>query len=874
MAGIDNSVFLNILLNLSPRDKTQGEIAEDLLAFSSGLQTALRKGQGTNNDDILRNLSKVTSNEETLIKTICKESNKKTSNTVYWPDLLGNPNTEDKWRSDTNTSYNNKERSAFRQLKDKNLDSQPFSPPTYANDYCFSSVAYDVFIDYMEKYASQHGEAETVSIIRSCLEDLYVPPSLIDDFNKQTSFKEIANFTINSIKKAQMRADCELASSEYNPLSQVVLRDWFIKHPDKIPPEYQRISSAKEDPQAFTNNQDNNKRPNRNIKKLLIAAASIILIFSVVIWAINRPPSPVPTELEDAEVVSPPVEETDDFYKVTLSASDETSVKDFNQASDAVKARLDILCAGEEYVFEKSDVDVNINLEIPKKVFENNTPEDVIDALICRPVQLYLYNKSDPRSQHMIIERDDIESLSIHNGSIEGFSEENASYVKLCLTGKYLERFVAEAAVWFGPDADLSFTEIGLAHDITEDFWFKAKTFMDTDGAIYIEPLPGCLELMQHVYSEDPIAVSFSCIIQLDTVYEDVGNALFPGKFQCNEGQLSGDTVELLLGGLSDYSPSSSTWFGSELGLKARLDAIGQPYNFGKISWEDRTYGVVQMDPAYMGPPVLQLLGADTYDFTFVCNSQVIDCGYDVQTEIIDPDNSIAYKMTVSADITPQEREVLASGNEIRLCVNGLPLLVSSSFTNDEITFSSLYFNNHQPLDSSNVWILQLIDEAINGEEYVSFYPMDFEFSPKSEQQIAFGIGYEEDKQRIKENLIDIIPDAGIYISELDPGNVQLYLHFYVDEDLPESAINTVEAIYKASGFEESCYTQLSIYLIDEVNEDLERARVFFKKSISPYSQGIEYHYIFSGGRLDKYSAGFEEIISSSEFFSNIPLMQ
>ena len=89
-------------------------------------------------------------------------------------------------------------------------------------------------------------------------------------------------------------------------------------------------------------------------------------------------------------------------------------------------------------------------------------------------------------------------------------------------------------------------------------------------------------------------------------------------------------------------------------------------------------------------------------------------------------------------------------------------------------------------------------------------------------------------------------------------------LNLNVDEDLPSTALRQIEAIYKASGFPQSRFTEMLFVLTSEKDESFERARVLFTK----HNGGVRISYRFGNGRLDKYKAQFEKLLQANGFFS------
>ena len=641
--------------------------------------------------------------------------------TVFWP-------TKKTWRGENNYS------TGFDVL-DKKAENQVFHERNYVKgEYCFASHAYDVLLKYLEgSFSSDNALNDAKKQICICLNDFYVDSKYCDNVQSQSSLADIAYYIVSEAIAAKQYPDKQTQLSKLDTLRKTT------------PAKKVKGKSRKLPDRKF-------------IIGLIGVVASLALIAgAIVLIAGKESPS-----LDKAAT-----------YDITLYAPGDMSVDAYNASVAAIHERLDIMADGQDYVFEKAED--SISLIMPKAIFKEELPEDVLRNYIATPTQLYLLDVENfdifdfSTAQYIKIARDDSEEVVAHTGTIEGvvaseygIETESYPYIELTLTQECAAEITETTASW---DSKV------VAQDITANAFSYWNTFFSADNrSVYLLDQAGFAAVAVHNYSTKPLPTAFDIDVKHEVEWEKTETAFYRGAAQCDVSDLEGGAVEILFGSYIKEK-NSGDWVETEVEFKNRLDLLGQPYAYGTIIKEEGICPVVRTSPDRMGAPIASLLTANSSDFKFVCglNSESFDKYYTESEIVANEDSGIAYRLAISKPEwqEPVNLQELTTGStgELTLCVNGLPLLSISPYSQTrstnleypleekEISFSHFYFNHHEPISSSNQWILELLDEVLFSDYYVSFYLSEFSFCADENGTLpdvdSFGVHYKEDEEKV-----------------------------------------------------------------------------------------------------------------------------
>ncbi len=568
------------------------------------------------------------------------------------------------------------------------------------------------------------------------------------------------------------------------------------------------------------------------------------------------------------------------MYHITLTANEKMSVKEFQEATEILKGRLDVFAGKNEYGMEvKED---KIQLYIKKEAFGDNDIEYVLKAYLSRAMNLYLF---DEDLGAISLPRSAIKEITIKEGTVKGvdpkeydITTDTYKYIEIQLTDEFVEEKKDYMVDWddeirIGLDMEESSAYYYMPCEITEDRKIIKMFNDDFDGNYF--------ELLKFNFTNQPYSnnllfeIDLNNMIEWETVEEGQ-----KGSNQCNFGDIKEDSVTILYEQLYEEI-SDGEWLDIKQAFRKRLDALEQPYALGTYEKKDASnekiqkYFVVQTTLGHMGRPIMDLL-VERYPVELqsgLCSEGIYS--FD-KLEFEENNNTLTLQLSKYSkdDITDITKIAIESGNgKVSLSVNNIPLIssnVDKVIEDGKITFTDVIFPNEQKINKENAWIARLIEAAGNTEDLMasSFYYDSHFFNAADDDKIlddkSFGYSISAQCDPIKERIQKACPDAKVIDSGYD---INVFLDMNVDETLPEEAFKMTEKLYTESEFENSIFNSIGFYLIDE--EDDERARIFLKKSYARMDDENGYvsmYGAFQGGRLDKYRDKFEEIITTNEF--------
>lgn len=366
--------------------------------------------------------------------------------------------------------------------------------------------------------------------------------------------------------------------------------------------------------------------------------------------------------------------------------------------------------------------------------------------------------------------------------------------------------------------------------------------------------------------------------MQDNIIWEDMLVARYAGKNQCNVESLDGQLVTVVFDS-NQKDISEREWMSTVIALKNRLDVLEQQYAIGKLRKEPRSF-VFKTEVEHMGNPVIKLLSLSGTDFGLQSElliPEVWSLKYGSSCNYIQNDeggSGIHIEMNENNRVAIQNfTEKIMKGDKktILLTYEKMPYLyteINHIISDGKITFDKACFEGYGKITEKNVWLVKLIDEVWNGHPLnVSLNVRDIQFGTnKMENMISekrLGVIY-ADEALIRERILSVDPNADITI---DDNMVVIQLRLELDETFPEKSTMLTKKIYLNSGFEHSVYTVIGFHLIDEVDSEKERARIFFRKKFDGEGGGIAVNGIFGNGRLEVHKGEFQRLIGSDSFY-------
>lgn len=650
---------------------------------------------------------------------------------------------------------------------------------------------------------------------------------------------------------------------------------------------------------------------------IITIAAALIFVVGIVAAVLARgksddplnTPNPpvVPTESitpptePSTELSSPPEPELDysAAYHILLTVPENMPLEEFPGTLSTLRERLDIFTGGEPY--EINVEDDSIELYLPKSAFAGIGVENVLKCYLTRAIELYIFNRASPATAREPIRRNDLSSVTLSQGTIPGVDavqygiySPTYNYLTIQLTDQCAEWFKEEIAAWgdgiaFGQDME-------SVLDYAYYYTFPAgdgKTFYvlnnDLGGQF--------LETLAYNLTHDPLTDNFSFTIDLNSLadWQTTEGESRMGENQCDPSALEGATVTFILEGYHLWTAEDV--LNAEKELKARLDMLDQPYALGRIEDDEEDVAVfaVRTGMEHMGIPVIPLIGGKDVCLQvnyFTINLQ--NCNFTWETT---PDGICLLALEVDSKVTDQltelTKEMVEQDNALYLAVGGLSLLgngglpvlrasIGQSVSDGRIIFDRLCFGQETRITEEYLWLTALMEWIINDSSlaprlhWMQQIQMNLEDGVIGYDRNRFGMSYAKAEQAFADAVYAIVPDATV-AGKQDMSCVYVSLDLDPNENLPERAAALAQEIYEASGFEQSIFQDLTIYLIEEDNSVNERARIFFKKGYSYVLPQLDgplpdngYTYIsgiFQGGRLEQYQSTFQHIVETDPFF-------
>lgn len=564
-------------------------------------------------------------------------------------------------------------------------------------------------------------------------------------------------------------------------------------------------------------------------------------------------------------------------YHITLTAPENMTASDFEDACETVKNRLDIIADGHRHSF-KVEGD-KIDLIIPFEIFGENTANDLLKCYVSRAARLYLttnrFADEAPDPAQIEVTPADIESVNILKGKVPGEPEvdeehirdkENYEYIEVILKKDFVKAN-KEAIDAYGDEAVFAQDKIEMAGN-----YYYFDTYRgEKEGVYYIvndDRHPTLNEvLVNNITTESPTA---SLLVDIDVAadWEKAEEGAVFGKNQVEYKEMTGETVSVSFRG-SEYSTiTEGSWLDTVASFKKRLDTFGEPYALG-YGINDPHLIVVRMSPDKLNNGILSALCSTGISFNAGYTSAYVPTSYsgDRYVELIEVDGVNALKVNALNDTDKElyanlrKAAELEGKNEIYLVdrSESMPLL-KAEITEEE----NLIFTCFEGAEEKNSWLPAFTLSVYENKLDVYFTLETYSFS-EEDREFTDAFLKQETRKAIEEAYtVRFIEEIG--------GNLRIGLDFPVDENLPHNMVTEVKKLYELVDFENSFFDTLSIYFINEQGE--ERARIFFQKYLahmytsSELVTGYTYTYgIFQGGRIERDRQVFLDLIAEDEFF-------
>jgi len=307
--------------------------------------------------------------------------------------------------------------------------------------------------------------------------------------------------------------------------------------------------------------------------------------------------------------------------------------------------------------------------------------------------------------------------------------------------------------------------------------------------------------------------------------------------------------------------------------IKARLDALGVDYMFGQKGFDDKTF-CVKISPKEISPDFIR----------FIFNQKEISVrsafdnigSFGSSLEITD-DGKLGLKVESFSDKAEIQRDYQVD-SILYLVVNDVTVAAANFDDFDEsdntLTFTDFKCFDKSEAGSKEEGFVNLI-ASVSEEDYSSFAPESF--------NIRY---YEGDNEKKNKNINDIDWKYSS-LSETDLSTMEtirnmghdvykyinkrnmlvITLNVDVDENLVNSFMEEVKAVYMACGFDSGAYSQINFVIKNEKRDSFaDNFRVEFTKDM--YDGKMEYNERISGPKFSEYWMDAYDYLEDDAFFT------
>lgn len=621
------------------------------------------------------------------------------------------------------------------------------------------------------------------------------------------------------------------------------------------------------------------------LKKYLIPAAICLLLLIVVIILIvlfrddeaddivesTESSSSVVVESSDPSqsVVPVEIEPEADMVHVTLTAHEEMGVKDFMEAKEIIRGRVEILAGDGNYrMTEGTDT---LDLWIPREAFRGMDVEVVLRCYLARAMWTVIFDEDsvnvmitrEPK-EYVGVDRSDIEDITLEWGTKDDFNWRKAPLegeypiFTITMTDEFVKRkggIIAEydRPLW-GQDVKAS-----------SGFYFYEIMLEDNGKTIYLINKdvddPVWAELTYYNLTHPALSQGFYYNIEVPFEWEDPANCEEPGKYQVAVSEMTGDRVCTFY--TTDSDVKKGAWIDNIATAKKRLDAMEIPYAFGSV--KDKTSIAVMLGKDELSDGMLRHLmdywpNVSIYRGLSYYHISAKEYAYeeDDGTQILRGTIS-TYESEAANDFEENRKE---------------PARVTVGYTyvpEAEYTLEGNEFVIRGPSRCRNMFrYVKAMLEYGTMETYFNYEGTQFvvDESGKTLSQSDLPFSGAERNNALADAIIDAIPRATVNAQDTE---VKVYLHLTVDDTFLDKSFEQVRQIYEIVDMYNNQYDNLYIYLTDEDDKYLERARFMFSKhynSLGDYAtDGYIYsHGIFCNGKMEPYREAFIERLATDPF--------
>lgn len=580
--------------------------------------------------------------------------------------------------------------------------------------------------------------------------------------------------------------------------------------------------------------------------------------------------------------------------QITLTAEDMTA-SEFSAAMEQVEQRISILTDG---LYQLTVQDNSATVEIPHAAFCGLEESYVLRCYLSRAMELYAFNQASENPgipEFIHLKRSDLEEVSLHEGHLPGVDTsslnvgEDYLYLKITLTAACVETYAAELAAWGSNLAFAQDLETAYASGVVASYFTYPSEDSRTFYVINNDPGGNFSELMLHNLTNEPLSapLTFRVVDLFD--WEDPAESETPGALQVLETELTGNQMTLVY----DYFDSEAALpdlLKLELAMKARFDAMGHPYSYGKKIGQNASF-VFQTCADYISEDLVHLLGVKSNSLSISSDTIKLSSLGEYTLEIAEQKNgTYALRMQLELEdwseaaliLEQLTTHMLEQGqNTLYLNVDDTrfaTMEITEPITDGFLLFTDCYCANLEQIDADHAYLYDLLPVLISNDHHMYELQASYvTFDPDS--PMMYGLTGSASKQIVKDvqaHIATAAPQANVFENN---GGLYVQLNLPVDENMVTTGTTLTKEIYELIDFPGSPYTMLLVAFTEENDAVGERCRIVFNKmynSLYTVTEGaiaegtIDTSALVMGGRMDEYREAVAAIFATLDFYQSM----
>ena len=396
--------------------------------------------------------------------------------------------------------------------------------------------------------------------------------------------------------------------------------------------------------------------------------------------------------------------------------------------------------------------------------------------------------------------------------------------------------------------------------------------------------------LVATIINQPLLPVAFSSQIEPETIWETADESV-RGRYQQDE--ITGSSVTLLYE-IPDSAYREMTeeeFLGIVSVLRSRMDAIGNPYAIGFSGLNGRNIAI-KTSPARLGADFINLIGNSGTDIRIETRT---GRGFDSRqiSAMFINSGGTEYSIDIVLDSDVEIPDEIIN-ETVYLFISGVRIsstvVAAPNVGRTVISFSVLSFVSHSEMSGRNRFILDFLNEIVNGEDLSSsrsrgvVLPLDLNLLGvvwEGHRDVApfyrWGINsFSHEAMRVRGIIAEQFNEA-VFRRDLGGGILHVYLDLDVNDELPQRFVDLVIDIFTACDFENTSYN--AIFFYNENNAvGADRFRIIFRRVSYPVASIIyepedegemSFTYRVRGPTFSGFLDEMESLFDSTEFFSS-----